>query len=62
MNKGSRKLYRVGTYINQFVMRSKLDFTLQSITIIVLIALATMTTYNVVVYGASNDELVITTR
>jgi hypothetical protein len=62
MNKGSRKLYRVGTHINQFVMRNKLDFTLQSITIIFLIALATMTTYNVVVYGASNDELVITTR
>ncbi len=43
-------------------MRSRLDLTLQSLSFIVLIVLATWTTYNVVVYGTSNDELVITTR
>jgi|DEB0MinimDraft_10_1074344.scaffolds.fasta_scaffold13284_4 high-affinity K+ transport system ATPase subunit B len=43
-------------------MRIKLDLVLQSITIVFLIGLLTLTAYNSYVYGASNDELVITTR
>ena len=43
-------------------MRNKLDFTLQSVSIILMIGLVTLTTYNAVVHGTDKDELVITTR